>query len=125
MHALWVAICFRAYALPPTPCETATAKPLKEIPPLATESDTYRLLRPFVILATVTLAVVILYCAKIVFVPLALATLFTFILSPPVIWLRRHGVPRWPAALFVTGLACVLVVAACWAVTLQLRDLFK
>jgi predicted PurR-regulated permease PerM len=92
---------------------------------LATESDTYRLLRPFVILATVTLAVVILYWAKIVFVPLALATLFTFILSPPVVWLRRQGMPRWPAALIITGLACVLVFVVCWIVTLQLRDLFK
>jgi predicted PurR-regulated permease PerM/methanogenic corrinoid protein MtbC1 len=90
---------------------------------VAAESDTYRLLKPFVVLATVTLAVVILGWAKVVLVPLALAVLFTFLLSPPVIWLRRKGVPRWPAALLVTGLACVLVVAAFWIVTLQLRDL--
>jgi predicted PurR-regulated permease PerM/methanogenic corrinoid protein MtbC1 len=90
---------------------------------VAAESDTHRLLKPFVVLATVTLAVVILSWAKIVFIPLALAVLFTFILTPPVTWLRRKGVPRWPAALLVTGLACVLVGAAFWIVTLQVREL--
>ncbi len=90
---------------------------------MASESDTHRLLKPVVILGTVTLTVVILGWAKMVFIPLALAILFTFILTPPVVWLRRKGVPRWPAALLITGLACVLVVGACSIVTLQVRDL--
>src|SRR5258708_8233386 len=58
-----------------------------------------------------------------VFIPLALAIMFAFILTPPVVWLRRKGLPRWPAALLVTAVACVLVVAACWVVTAQVRDL--
>ncbi len=90
---------------------------------MAAESDTYRLLKPLVVLGTVTLVVLILGWAKMVFIPLALAILFTFILTPPVVWLRRKGLPRWPAALLVTGLACVLVGAACWVVTIQVRDL--
>jgi predicted PurR-regulated permease PerM len=90
---------------------------------VTTESDLYRLLKPFIVLATVALTVVALYWARMVFIPLALAVLFAFILTPPVVWLRRKGVPRWPAALFVTAVACVLVVAACWIVTAQVRDL--
>jgi predicted PurR-regulated permease PerM len=87
------------------------------------ESDLYRLLKPFVVLATVILAVAALYWARMVFIPLALAVLFAFILATPVSWLRRKGVPRWPAALLVTGLAILLVAGACSIVTLELRDL--
>jgi predicted PurR-regulated permease PerM len=90
---------------------------------VTTESDLYRLLKPFIVLATVALTVVALYWARMVFIPLALAVLFAFILTPPVVWLRHKGVPRWPAALLVTAVACVLLVTACWIVTAQVRDL--
>jgi len=91
--------------------------------PMASESDTYRLIRPAIVLATVVLAVVILSWAKDVFIPLALAILFAFILTPLVAWLRRWGVPRWPAALLVTSCACVVVLGVCWLTAVQLREL--
>ena len=57
-------------------------------------------LPPFAATAAV---VAILYFARDVFLPLAIAVLLTFALAPIVSWLRRFGVPR-----LVSVIACVL-----------------
>lgn len=53
--------------------------------------------------AATAAAVAILYFARDVFLPLAIAVLLTFALAPIVTWLRRLGVPRLPAVI-----VCVL-----------------
>jgi predicted PurR-regulated permease PerM/methylmalonyl-CoA mutase cobalamin-binding subunit len=63
----------------------------------------------FVVLSSVCIVVAALYFAQEVFVPLALAILFTFILSPLSARLERFRFPRVPAVLIVVGLALCLV----------------
>ena len=58
-----------------------------------------------------------------VVIPLALASLITFLLAPPVTWLQRHGLRRVPAVVLATLLALAAVLAAGYAVTRQVADL--
>jgi hypothetical protein len=61
--------------------------------------DTSQTLKPWVIFAGCVLVIVVLYWAQAVLVPIALAVLLTFVLTPPVSWLERWlgrvpGCPR-------------------------------
>ena len=60
-------------------------------------------LRPFMVTITVLLIVAALYLAKVVVVPVVLAALLTFLLTPVVSWMQRYRVPRVAAAI-VTSL---------------------
>ena len=60
--------------------------------------DTSHSLKPWVIFAGCVLVIVVLYWAQAVLVPIALAMLLTFVLTPPVTWLQRW-VGRVPAVL--------------------------
>ena len=51
--------------------------------------DTPQTLKPWVIFAGCVLVIVVLYWAQAVLVPIALAVLLTFVLTPPVSWLER------------------------------------
>jgi predicted PurR-regulated permease PerM len=62
-------------------------------------------LRPFVILTGVLIAVAALYFAHAVVVPVVVAALLTFILTPPTNILQRRGVHRVAAALIVSSAA--------------------
>ena len=53
---------------------------------------------------------VVLYLARDVFVPLAIAALLSFVLSPPMLWLRHHGLGRAPAAMLVVLLAFLAIL---------------
>lgn len=57
--------------------------------------------------AATAATVAILYFARDVFLPLAIAVLLTFALAPIVSWLRRLGVPKLPAVI-----ACVMAAFA-------------
>ena len=76
-----------------------------------------------IILASVCVTVAALYFARDVMIPLALAVLVSFLLTPLVVRLERAGLPRIPAVLvvFVTLLALVGVLG--WVVYLQVADL--
>lgn len=63
----------------------------------------------FVVLASVCIVIAGLYFAQDVFIPVALALLFTFILSPLVTRLERLHLPRVPAVLLVIALGLGLV----------------
>jgi predicted PurR-regulated permease PerM len=52
-------------------------------------------------LGAIVLSVAVLYWARQVIIPLALAALIALLLSPLVNWLQRHRVPRLPAVLLV------------------------
>jgi predicted PurR-regulated permease PerM len=56
-------------------------------------------------MASVIIVVAALYFAQSVLIPLALAVLFSFLLAPPVTWLRRFHIQRVPATLIVVVIA--------------------
>lgn len=76
----------------------------------------------FVSLALVTAA---LYFGREVLIPLALALLVTFILTPLVQRLQRFGLPRVPAVLLVVALVFSLVGVLGWTMGRQLVDLAR
>jgi predicted PurR-regulated permease PerM len=74
-------------------------------------------------LIPVVLVVAVLYFAREVFIPLALAILFSFLLGPLVGRLRRWGMWRVPAVLSIVLLAFVILAVIGGLVTMQLTDL--
>ena len=50
----------------------------------------------FVTVAVMLTAVAVLYVGREIFVPFALAILLSFLLAPPVSWLRRIRMPACP-----------------------------
>ena len=76
-------------------------------------------------LLAVSVAVVVvatLYLARVVLVPFALAMLFSFLLTPVVIWLERMRFPRVLAVLFVMAFFVAAIGSVGWIVTNQLVD---
>jgi len=71
-------------------------------------------------LATIILIVGLLYWAKEVFIPFALAVLFSFVLGPIVTRLRRLGLGRVLAVSTVTALTFAFLFALGWVVAHQL-----
>jgi predicted PurR-regulated permease PerM len=79
--------------------------------------------RPLVVWAGLVLIVASLYWASAVMMPVVLAILVTFILSPLVAWLQRRGLGRVPAVLVVALFVSCLLFGIGWAVAAQFRDL--
>jgi predicted PurR-regulated permease PerM len=79
--------------------------------------------RPFLMLGGLILVVATLYWAEMIFIPLALAVLLTFILSPLVTLLQRRGLPRVLSALLVVLLALLILDGAGTGLVLQVRRL--
>lgn len=67
-------------------------------------------------------AIAVLYVAKVLFLPLAFAVLFAFLLSPVVAMLERLKLPRTVASLLVILGFAALLGAAGWALFSQLVD---
>ena len=76
-----------------------------------------------IVLAGLVLAVACLYWARLVFIPIALAILFAFLLSPVVALVRRTGLPQVAAVLVVVVLACLLAGGFGWALFTQFSAL--
>src|SRR5262249_2638145 len=68
----------------------------------------------------VLLAIPALYFGREVLIPLALAVVFSFVLSPLVNWLEGRHLPRFPAIVLVLALAFGVVGTLAWAVAGQL-----
>jgi predicted PurR-regulated permease PerM len=66
----------------------------------------------------------VLYSAQAVLVPLALAILVTFVLTPPVTWLQRW-IGRVPAVLLVGTLVFAVLGLAGWGMTRQMNRLVE
>ena len=79
-------------------------------------------LTPWVTFAGCVLVIVVLYWAQAVLVPVALAVLLTFVLTPPVCWLERW-VGRVPAVLAVVTLVFVVIGLAGWGLARQAERL--
>jgi predicted PurR-regulated permease PerM len=71
------------------------------------------------------LAITALYVAQAVFVPLAIATLLAFVLSPPLLLLQRAYVPRAIAVVVVVGGLLLAVTAAGGVVSKQLTSIVQ
>ena len=74
---------------------------------------------------TGTIAIVIggLYIGRDILVPLALSILLSFVLTPPMLWLRRHGIPRIPSTAIVVLVAFTAIAGVALAVGSQLIQL--
>ena len=75
------------------------------------------------ILGALVLAIACLYWARIVFIPIALAMLATFLLSPAVALLRRVGIHRVVAVVVVVAFTVLLVTGLGWALFRQITAL--
>ena len=82
--------------------------------------DTSKTLRRWVAFAGCVLVVVVLYWAQTVLVPIALAILLTFVLSPPVTWLERW-IGRIPAVLAMVTLVFTVLGLAGWGLVRQIQ----
>jgi predicted PurR-regulated permease PerM len=85
-------------------------------------TDTSQTFRRWVTFAGCVLVVVVLYWAQTVLVPLALAILLTFILTPPVVWLERR-VGRVPAVIVAVVVVFTFIGLAGWGLSRQLNHL--
>jgi len=74
-------------------------------------------------LASIAVVVAALYLAKGVLVPLTLAVLLSFLLTPVCDWLERHWLGRIPAVLVTAILGFAGLGAAAWMVVAQVTDL--
>ena len=81
-----------------------------------------RVIVPWLRFAGCVLVVAVLYWAQAVLVPVALALLITFVLTPPVIFLQRW-IGRVPAVLAVAVLVFTFLGLASWGVATQMANL--
>ena len=79
-------------------------------------------MKPWVTFAGCVLVVGVLYWAQAVLVPIALALLLTFVLTPPVGWLERW-LGRVPAVLVVVTLVFLILGLAGWGLARQMDHL--
>lgn len=86
-------------------------------------TDSTRVLSRMWLLIVAVVAVAVLYLAKIVFVPLAFAILFAFLLAPLVARLERIRLPRSLAAALVIFAFVTLIGAAAWQLFNQLVEI--
>jgi len=86
--------------------------------------DTFRTVRPLLVFAGCVLVVAVLYWAQAVIVPVALALLLTFMLSPPVAFIQR-GIGQVAAVLAVVMVTFAALGFAGWALTDQLTSLVQ
>jgi predicted PurR-regulated permease PerM len=78
----------------------------------------------FILQATIT-AIAALYFAKSILLPIALAILLSFLLTPLTDRLERWYVPRVLAVLLVVGMCFAIMVGLGYIITNQLVDLTK
>jgi len=84
--------------------------------------STSQFFRAWVTFAGCVLVIVVLYWAQAVVVPVALAVLLTFVLTPPVSWLERR-VGRVPGILIAVSLVFMVLGLAGWGVARQINNL--
>jgi predicted PurR-regulated permease PerM len=84
--------------------------------------NTSTTLKPWVTFAGCVLVVAVLYWAQAVLVPMAVAILLTFVLTPPVTWVQRW-IGRVPAVLATVILVFALLGVAGWGLARQMDHL--
>lgn len=86
-------------------------------------SPILRPLRPLILFGSVVFVTASIYWARDVLIPIALATLLTFLLNPVANVLQRWGLGRVVSVVVVVVLTFSLIAAAGWAVTQQVASL--
>ena len=84
--------------------------------------NTSHTLKSWATFAGCVLVVGVLYLAQAVLVPVALAILLTFVLTPPIVWLERW-IGRVPAVLAAVSLVFVVLGLAGWGLARQMNHL--
>ena len=84
--------------------------------------DTLKSLKPWITFAGCVLVIAVLYWAQAVLVPIALAVLLTFVLTPPVGWLERR-LGRVTAVLATVTLVFLVLILGGWALARQMNHL--
>ena len=84
--------------------------------------DTAKILKPVAVFAGSVLLVSVLYWAQALLVPLALAVLLTFVLTPAVSWLESW-IGRVPAVLVAVTLVFTILGLAGWGLVRQMDQL--
>lgn len=74
-------------------------------------------------LASIAVVVAALYLAKGVLVPMTLAVLLSFLLSPVCDWLERHWLGRVPAVVVTALIGFTVLGGATWMAVVQVSDL--
>lgn len=74
-------------------------------------------------LASIAVVVAALYLAKGVLVPMTLAVLLSFLLSPVCDWLERHWLGRVPAVVVTALVGFTVLGGAAWMAVVQVSDL--
>ena len=81
------------------------------------------LVRSARMLAAIAVVVAALYLAKGVLVPMTLAVLLSFLLSPVCDWLERHRLGRVPAVVVTALVGFTVLGGAAWMAVVQVSDL--
>src|ERR1700752_1772555 len=84
---------------------------------------TTRAMRVFALLACAAIVLGLLSWLQGILVPIALALLLTFLLSPPVTWLQRRSIPRAMAVMLTVGMAVALSAVLALTLAHQLTRL--
>jgi predicted PurR-regulated permease PerM len=85
--------------------------------------EAFRRHHPLIVLAAAVLVVACLYLAQKLLMPIALAILLTFLLSPAVTFLQRHGAGRALSVLVVVILVFALLGGLGWVLVTQVISL--
>lgn len=86
--------------------------------------NTLSTLKPWLSFAGFVLVVAVLYWAQAVLIPVAIAILLTFVLTPPVYWLQRWLGQR-AAVLFVVTLVFTALGLIGWGITHEISSLAR
>ncbi|HEX2227052.1 MAG TPA: AI-2E family transporter, partial [Candidatus Binatia bacterium] len=78
---------------------------------------------PLAFLATLVFIFALLYWAQAVLIPVAVALLLTFLLTPVVQWLERMHLGKLPAVILAVVFASCLLAVMTWMITAQLTRL--
>jgi predicted PurR-regulated permease PerM len=95
--------------------------PRSPFPFLATGSDARTATLQGLLIAAIVIAA--LYVGREVLVPLALAILLSFVLTPPLLLLRRIKVPRAVAVGIVVGAAFAVIFGLGWLISREVTEL--
>ena len=91
------------------------------IPVLSSRSDTRTAILQGLLIATLVIAA--LYVGREVLVPLALAILLSFVLTRPLVMLRRVGMPRILSVVIVVSCAFAIIFGLGWLVSREFTQL--
>lgn len=78
--------------------------------------------KSFLVIA-IGVAIALLYFGREIFIPVALASVLSFLLTPLVSWLQKLRIERVPAVLIVMGLCLALTAVIGWKVADQLLEI--